>query len=234
MTITKSDASPRKGLRILFIGNSYTQAIRRYFTGLANAGRTDAVIEWITQGGFSISEHAEEDAVINAVETGEYNVVVLQDQSKAPTLPDYEEQHLPAIRKLNDLILKSGGETVLYMTWGRKNGDLDNSEIFPDDNYEKMQNRLIEGYTMLGAELNAKVAPVGIAWSKLVDEIDLYREDEAHPSSAGGYLASCVLYNTIFESSPTSIAYKGDVKEEVAEMVRETAAAAVSEYTGAN
>jgi len=232
MTITKSDASPRKGLRILFIGNSYTQGIRRYFTGLANAGRTDATIEWITQGGFTLSEHAEEEELLDAIRTGEYSIVVLQDQSQAPTLPDYKEKHLPAIKKLNDLITEAGGETVLYMTWGCKNGDSKNSEIFPDDNYDKMQKRLIEGYSILGAELNAKIAPVGIAWSKLVDEFELYREDESHPSSAGGYLASCVLYNTIFEASPTSITYKGDVKEEVAETVRETAAATVAEYIG--
>jgi len=230
MTTTKSDVSPRKGLNILFVGNSYTQGIRRYFTGLANAGRTDATIEWITQGGFTISEHAGEQKVIDAVESGEYSIVVLQDQSQAPTLPDYKEKHLPAIKKLNDIIAKVGAETVLYMTWGWKNGDVENSEIFPNDNYDKMQKRLIDGYNNLGSELNATVAPIGIAWSKLVDEFELYREDESHPSSAGGYLASCVLYNTIFRASPTSITYKGDVKEEVAETVRETAASTVAEY----
>jgi hypothetical protein len=230
MTTSKSDALPRKGLRILFVGNSYTQGIRRYFTGLANAGRTDASIEWVTQGGFSISEHSEEQEVIDAIETGEYNVVVLQDQSQAPTLPDYKKKHLPAIKKLNKLIQKAGAETVLYMTWGWKNGDSENGEVFPDDNYETMQKRLIDAYNNLGSELNATVAPVGIAWAKLMNEVELYREDANHPSSAGSYLASCVLYNTIFKASPTSITYKGDVKEDIAETIRETAASTVEEY----
>ena len=230
MTTTKSDAEPRKGLKILFIGNSYTQSIRRYFTGLANAGRTDAYIDWMTQGGFFLAQHTEEQEIIDKVMSGEYKIVVMQEQSQLPTLPDYKEKYLKRLKEFNKLILDAGAETVLYMTWGRKNGDDENSDLFPDDNYEKMQARLIAAYEDLGKELNATIAPVGIAWSKLVDQMELYREDESHPSSNGGYLTSCVLYNTIFQSSPTSIAYKGDVNEDLAETIRETAAETVKEY----
>ncbi len=230
MTTMKSDAEPRKGLKILFIGNSYTQSIRRYFTGLANAGRTDAYIEWMTQGGFSIAQHAEDQEIIDKVTSGEYSIVVLQEQSQITTLPDFKEKNLKAIKAFNKLISDAGAETVLYMTWGRKNGDDENSAIFPDDNYEKMQERLITAYEELAEELGATIAPVGIAWSKLIEKMELYREDNSHPSSNGGYLASCVLYNTIFQSSPTSIAYKGDVQEELAGEIRETAAETVLEY----
>ena len=231
MTTTESDAAPRKGLKILFIGNSYTQSIRRYFTGLANAGRTDAYVDWLTQGGITLSQHAEEDKVIETVSSGDYNVVVLQEQSQLPTLPDFKEKHLKKLKTLNKLIKDAGAETVLYMTWGHKNGDTENSSLFPDDSYEKMQARLIKSYEDLASELDATVAPVGVAWSKLTDKMSLYRDDMSHPSSNGSYLASCVLYYTIFKSSPTSITYKGDVNEDLAEVIRETASATVKEYT---
>ena len=231
MTTTESDAAPRKGLKILFIGNSYTQSIRRYFTGLANAGRTDAYIEWSAQGGVNLSQHAEDEKVIELVSSGDYNVVVLQEQSQLPTLPDFNEKYLESLKKLNKMIKDAGAETVLYMTWGYKRGDEENSAIFPDDTYEKMQERLIKSYETLAEELDATVAPVGIAWSKLTDKMSLYRDDMSHPNSNGAYLASCVLYYTIFHSSPTSIAYKGDVNEDLAKIIRETAATTVEEYT---
>ncbi len=230
MTTTKSDSEPRKGLKILFIGNSYTQSIRRYFTGLANAGRTDAYIDWMTQGDFILSQHVEEQDIIDKISSGEYSVIVLQEQSQLPTLPEFKEKHLDKIKEFNQLIADSGAETVLYMTWACKEGDTENSDLFPDDSYDKMQKRLIDAYEALGQELGATIAPIGIAWSKLVDQMELYREDNSHPSSNGGYLVSCVLYNTIFQSSPTSIAYKGDVKEDLAETIRETAAETVAEY----
>ena len=231
MTTTESDAAPRKGLKILFIGNSYTQSIRRYFTGLANAGRTDAYVEWLAQGGVNLSQHADNEKVIEMVSSGDYNVVVLQEQSQLPTLPDFNEQYLESLKKLNKMIKDAGAETVLYMTWGYKNGDTENAALFPDDSYEKMQERLIKSYEHLADELGATIAPVGIAWRELVDKMGMYRDDMSHPSSNGAYLASCVLYYTIFKSSPTSITYKGDVSEESAEIIRETAAATVEKYT---
>ena len=214
----------KKNLKILFIGNSYTKHTRRYFTGLAKAGQPDTQIDWITPGGRQLSQHAENEKVIEQIEKNKYDIVILQDQSQTPSFPDYLDKHLPAIKKLHDAIQKSGAKTILYMTWGRKIGDVENEKTFPNDSYEKMQKRLTAGYEALAEKLDAKIAPVGLVWAKLVDKMELYREDGSHPNSNGGYLAACVLYYTIFEASPEQLSYTGDVQSDKAKLIRETVA----------
>jgi hypothetical protein len=226
----QSKKGQKKDFKILFIGNSYTAGIKKYFTGLAKEGKPETKIDWVTPGGRQLRKHAENRNLIEQIEKGNYDVVVLQDQSQTPSFQNYIKDHLPAIKKLNDAISNSKAKTVLYMTWGRKIGDKHNEKLFPKDNYEKMQKRLTAGYEKLGKELDAEVSPVGLAWGKLVNDIELYAKDGSHPNKNGGYLASCVLYYNIFGSSPEKLSYKGDVNINVAEKIRKVAAQTVKEY----
>ena len=44
------------------------------------------------------------------------------------------------------------------------------------------------------------MAPVGLAWSRVVrerPELDLFSPDGSHPNSLGSYLAACVIYSTV-------------------------------------
>ena len=211
---------------ILFIGNSYTRHTKRYFIGLAKEGHPDVAIDWITPNGRQLREDAEDDKVMDKLANNRYDIVVLQDQSQTPSFPDYIPKYFPAIKKLDDAIKKSGAKTILYMTWGRKVGDVENKDVFPNDNYEKMQKRLTAGYKALARKLHAEIAPVGLVWAKLVDKLELYRQDGSHPNNNGGYLAACVLYYTIFNESPEHLSFTGDVQPDTAKLIRET----VSEY----
>jgi lysophospholipase L1-like esterase len=71
------------------------------------------------------------------------------------------------------------------MTWGYREGDPGN---YPGDTFTAMQLRLAEGYSELGTELSAPVAPVGLAWAEALQRepaLDLWDGDGEHPNAAG-------------------------------------------------
>jgi hypothetical protein len=63
-------------------------------------------------------------------------------------------------------------------------------------------------YFDLAAELNARVAPVGMAWKKALaadPQLVLHQPDKSHPNPTGSYLAACVFYATLLDKSPVGL-----------------------------
>ena len=107
-------------LNMLFIGNSFTQ--RNNLPGLLAelaAGRGLRVKhELISMGGASLRSHWNAGRAANAIETGSYDYVVLQEQS---TLPVKNAKRMAEnVRLFDALIKRAGSKTVLYMTWARQ------------------------------------------------------------------------------------------------------------------
>jgi hypothetical protein len=76
----------------------------------------------------------------------------------------------------------------------------------PHDTYAEMQRRLAEGYSKLGAEVGARVAPAGFAWTEALRRkpgLDLWAADGQHPGRNGSYLAACVFYAALTGCDPT-------------------------------
>jgi PKD repeat protein len=119
------------------------------------------------------------------------------------------------------------GETVFYMTWGRKYGDQDNAAFFPPlATYEGMDSLLFERYMQMTQDNNAIVSPVGRVWRYLRTnnpEIELYDSDNSHPSLAGSYAAACSFYTTILRKDPTLITYNPGIAPNVAQTIQNAA-----------
>ena len=67
----------------------------------------------------------------------------------------------------------------------------------------------------MAAELNAKLAPVGLAWEslyKLDSGFNLYHDDGRHANPTGAYLTACVFYTVLLESSPEGLPGKLFIK----------------------
>lgn len=114
-------------------------------------------------------------------------------------------------RALRREIALAGGRTLLFMTWGYKNGDEGN---LPGDTFDAMQARLAQGYAKLGAQLNAPVAPVGLAWAEALRRepgLDLWARDGEHPNASGSFLAACVLYRLLSGRDPSGSVFTGGV-----------------------
>jgi len=199
-------------LRALFIGNSYTQynhLVRQVQAIAASTGHKLSV-KLVEHGGWTLKKHAANPETLDAIREGNWDFVVLQEQSKAPAREkEWVQEHvykpaysLDSLRRLYN----PKGKTIFYMTWGHN-----------IDTYTDMQQRLAESYLEMTRQLNAWCAPVGIAWKRILTEnprITLYNPDHSHPSGQGTYLAANVFCSVFFQKPYTSDYDAGLPKEE--------------------
>ncbi len=90
----------------------------------------------------------------------------------------------------DEAIRDRGAKTVLYMTWARPH------------QWER-QRELSGVYDGIGKGIGAMVAPVGVAWGRLLEErpdLVLHDKDGSHPNFAGTFLAACVFYRVVWEA----------------------------------
>ncbi|MBT5392065.1 MAG: hypothetical protein HOL22_06970, partial [Euryarchaeota archaeon] len=210
----------------LMFGNSYT-SYNSLHTLLENLGIQNA--DAITAGGKKLSAHWSDVNSSHLSNTTlrnpnvDWDYVILQDQSQVPGFYRTNSDWLASMNGavgLAGAVEDEGGESVLLMTWGRRNGDAMNPTLY--SNFSVMQERLESGYidyhdNMTAAGNTVWIAPVGLAFAHIHDSVmasginatvsgntfyDLYSSDGSHPSLAGSYLAACVLYATMTGDSP--------------------------------
>lgn len=206
-------------LRILFIGNSYTGQVRKAVTGLIQASphAKKVEMEFITPGGKNLAFHLANESTVKRIQEGNWDFVVLQDQSQTPAVfPDRFQQAAVGLDKLVDA---SGARTCLYQTWGRRDGDRQNSERFPT--YESMQKALSTNYAAAARRCEAVMAPAGDVWAAVrkSDEAlgrELYKRDGSHPSAKGAYLVASVFYEVLFKETAEKVDYREGVSPEEA------------------
>jgi len=191
-------------LKVLFMGNSYTFCNKMPWivSKLAESAQRNLVVDMVTQGGVSLEWHAHNQETLDAIEKGDWNIVVLQDFSLGPI--ENREKMFQFGMELNQRIQKIGAETVLYMTWARQN-------------IPEMIDDLADAYISLGKSINAKVAPVGIAWKNAIEtnpDLILYTHDKSHPTPSGSYLSASVFYSIFYNSSPEGLTGKIVVDDE--------------------
>ena len=208
-----SACSAKQPEKILFIGNSYTGGIRKMMTELIKQSpHSETHISFINPGGKTLEFHLKNKETIDKIKQGEFDLIILQDQSQFPALfPDRFQKAAVALAKI---INKSGSKLVFYETWGRRDGDRKNKELFPT--YESMQSALSKSYLSTATKCAADIAPVGSTWRMVREKNrklgnELYRSDGSHPSNKGAYLAACVFYTTLFDEDPRTLKFNGDL-----------------------
>jgi hypothetical protein len=215
--------------RVLFIGNSYTSVndLPSVFAKLARSGGRRVETRGDTQDGSTLANHADSTSTTDAVNSAKWNVVVLQEQSEIPAIPQLRQQQMsPAAGKLVTMIRGSGAQPLLFLTWAHRRGWPENGR----SDYSTMQSAITDGYLAVAREQRAPVAPVGEAWRTLVgQEADpgLWQGDGSHPTTTGTYLAACVFYASIFRESPEGLAYRADLTATEALAIQKIAAATV-------
>lgn len=223
---------------VLFIGNSYTTQndLPNTFRLLALSLGDTVEVDLSAPGGFRLEQHREYGPTLNAINARPWDVVVLQEQSQIPSVHPSNTalaSCLGAARALVDLIKLNHECTlpVFYMTWGRENGDEQQCPTWPPVcTYQGMQDLLRERYLLMTEENFGRAAAVGAAWQRVRAErpdIDLYEADGSHPTPAGTYLAACVFYTTIFQSSCSGAPFTSALEPEVATALQTIASSAV-------
>ncbi len=207
--------------KALFLGNSYTgvnDLPKLVSDAAASAGDT-LIFDSNTPGGYYISQHLTNQASMAKVAAGNWDNVILQDQSMALAYPSTFMNFLVYSVKMDSTIKAQNrcAQTMFYATWGRKPGDTyyctppecDTSRWITRTYYE-MDSAIGSHYKVFADTLKASVSPVGTVWRYIrrnYPGIELYQPDDSHPSVAGSYAAACCFYTAIFRRDPTLITF---------------------------
>ncbi len=193
---------------ILFIGNSFTwyhqMSIYRFYN-IALAAGYDVSVTLIEHGGARLVDYVSGSyaaEAANAINSGIYEYVVLQEQSTTPlTAPSTFHN---AVKHLTNMVRQKGGEVVLYQTWGfhpshgttQSYGSVGNMEM-----------ALRNSYDAIGYDVGAIMANVGKAFTSVYNahglNINLWlAADLYHPSEIGSTLAAYTIFASIFRVDP--------------------------------
>lgn len=185
--------------KILFIGNSFTFWNKGlwYHTeqlALARPDKLKIKAAKVVRGGASLKVMWGKSKSRETISKGKYDIVVLQEDIPETNVKTFHQY----ARKFEALIRQSGAKPVFFMAWPYKRlGWINMKEI-------------AEAHRVIGTELKAPVAPVGLAWveaKKQQPKVVLYDKDKEHPSTQGTYLALCVIYCTIYDENPEKLEY---------------------------
>jgi hypothetical protein len=218
----------------------------------------------VTPGGWRLGQHWDDFqsgtselstllAPLRATTTESWNWVILQDQSQVPgfyewdSYPggDYDLSLQGAIGLNNAIGETGGGQTMFFMTWGRRFGDDSNDDLFPD--FLTMQQKLTEGYKRYQNATSTQqrptyMAPVGLVFQTIYNDLmiqnevdptedgtlfsSLYSPDGSHPSILGSYVTALTLYSSMTGLDPTTTTIRDDhlpdsIPDETARLVQD-------------
>ncbi len=203
-----ADESRFKPQRVLFIGNSYTEHMRPCLSQmLDNSPWKQSHFEFITHSGMRLEQHLTDTSTLDKIYSGQWDWVVLQEYSRLPALQGAPaESFQVSVARFSQAIRNAGAKPMLYMTWGRRDGDAENLQALPD--FKTMQHQLTASYTSAAEQNQAGVVPVGLVWSKIREKDSvfgkaLYDADGSHPSAKGSCLAAAVFLHNLFADDLT-------------------------------
>ncbi len=199
---------------VLFVGNSfsfYNNGIHNHYKKLV-ASSGDSVRTRLTAiSGAHLEWHVA--SVQMLVQEEQWDVVVLQGHSRGPIGKNTARSFRSSARELADIVRDGGARPVFFMTWAYADQ--------PD-----MTDDLANAYQDIAKQLDADVIPVGLAFEmalKLRPDLELTMDDLKHPTLAGTYLASCVLYAGLRDTSPEGLDYTAGLTQREALFLQQVA-----------
>lgn len=216
-------------LNVLFIGNSYTHYnnMPKIFEHLAKSKGKNVYADSIAVSGSTLHQHTERPSTYRKMKSRTWDIVFIQGFSRelaqdslviaAETIP-YAQILIDSIKKYNPC-----ASIYFYMTWGYADGYVVEEA---NDSYEKMQQRVCDGYFQMSRAFHYPIAPVGLVWQQvrlLHPDINLYVPDKEHPNPSGSFVAACTFYATIFKESPVGGTAPGKVNPAVIQPIEKIA-----------
>lgn len=212
-------------LNILFIGNSFTfvnDLPKMLETLAADAGDKLSTAS-VLRGGAYLHQFADPEndlgkRLAETYPTKNWDFIVLQDQSFNPA--NKPEDFLESVQKLCEQ-MNDGAKFLFYSTWAYRNHTEKLSKT--GMTYSEMFTALTASYQK-AAELHHGIrVPVGDAFALSTVEypdIDLYTEDDYHPSPCGTYLAACLFYRAVTEKSSAGLTVPKGISDEQGNALR--------------
>ncbi|MBR6258741.1 MAG: SGNH/GDSL hydrolase family protein [Oscillospiraceae bacterium] len=182
-------------MKILMLGNSFTNA--NDLPGTL-AKLLDAHVEAHARGGATLAEQLNPETELGgktarALKEQSWDYIVLQEDSTGSFR--HRKAFMKTVAGLCAAARENGATPVLYETWPFREG----SEKLKSTglSYEEMRERLFDAYREAGEANGAPVAFVGESFYNAPKTLDLYTEDDHHPSVEGSRIAAETIAETI-------------------------------------
>ncbi len=230
---TSEAQDAKKPLRVLFIGNSYTQFhnLPRMVQKIAESAPEGPQlwVKKVTHNGATLRHQWNRGFAREAIERGNWDAVILQAHSLDPF--DRPEQARDYAERFVRLIRSHGAKPLLFMPWPRRSGDALYRRIGAKrfDGPSDMLDKTRQYYTALGQELEVPVVPVGEAWFNALQQTrkpNLYMKDGTHPTQVGTFLSASLFYRALTSSELSDTNYRPwPMRKALARRLRQVATA---------
>lgn len=190
-------------MRILSIGNSFSQDAHKWLHPLAAAGNDNIDTYNLYIGGCTLEKHSEciendlneyekqgnggevigKSSVLQALKDGKYDAVTLQQASGFSGRP---QSYIPYLTETADYVRKYQPDAKLYFhqTWSYEIDSDHPHFIFYNNDQKEMYRRICDSAQMASRIIGAEIIPVG-------DAIQSLRENAKEFDYTGGGLSLC-------------------------------------------
>jgi PKD repeat protein len=229
IAISIGNISAQDTLSVLFIGNSYTSAnnLPLLVQSLSTSAGKTLNIDSNMPGGYLMSSHLNDATTFSKISQGNWDYVILQEQSQIPTIDYYRYNDMyPAMTDLKSLIEQFNpcAKIITYMTWGRRFGgqQCDPSGTYCSPvftNFNHMQDSLTSAYLEISEQLNIQCAPVGVTWQNILNDttLVLHSGDNSHPNLDGSYVAALTIFSSIWKQVSSGLSYTAGLSSQLAQ-----------------
>lgn len=218
----------KRAIRVLFVGNSatYVNDLPRMLQRLACEAGYYADVNMVVKSGAWMTAHADAStdhgkAVLAEIAKG-YDIVFLQENSSCISSEENKAKTENAAKILNDAIREAGSLTYFYVRPPTGKDLAGYNSYTQCVEYDKLFEKLAD-------EIGATNAYVNRAFAYSIvnnPEINLWGADNAHTGPCGAYLAVCVFFATVFDTSSAVLGSNG-LPDNVAHALQTAADAAV-------
>ena len=235
--VTALSARPRAAI---IIGNSYTYyncGLLDYLWGFSGASKTAKLAtQMATVAGAGLDWH-DVKGLIDPVgkswsyafrkENGRiFDAVILQGNSLEPIDARMKDDYRRWAAVHAKTIRETGAEPLFLMTWAR-------------EGKPEMTRQLADATIAVANENRAMVIPAGLAFAEVKrahPEITLIMPDKSHPTAAGSYLASAVIWSALMREPLAGNSFLGGCEKplppETAKILQDTAWEVTSKFFG--
>ena len=191
-------------LSVLFIGNSYTSYnnLPQLVQSLSTSAGKTLIIDSSTPGGYPMSSHLNDATTFSKISQGNWDYVILQEQSQIPTIEFYRDNEMyPAMTDLKALIEQYNHCSPVFT------------------NFNQMQDSLTSAYLEISEQLNVQCAPVGVVWQNILNNSThvLHSGDNSHPNMDGSYVAACTIFSSIWKQGASGLSYTAGLSSSLAQ-----------------
>ena len=222
--MNEKNQTTKQGLRVLFIGNSatFTHDLPQMLQTLARKAGYDITTDSYAKSGYELSRYLEDGNVnktplLNKIATG-FDIVFLQDNSECALSEEKGDLSWDAHEVFDKAIRAAGGETYMYIRppSGKDKSGLNSFAQCRE--YDKF-------FGSISAAIGAENAYVNRAFAYAIENTsyNLWGSDNAHVSEYGAYLAVCVFFATLYDTSSSVLDSNGIIPDADAMILQDIA-----------